>query len=420
MATSARDELPRLTTAQVAARLGVKQQSVYAYVSRGLLSRERSERNRGSTFDPLEVEALARRRRRAGSSDEHPGAPTGSPLMVLDSALTVIKDDRLFFRGLDAVRLCTETSFESASFLMWTGNLAGGVVFPADRPAVALLAESDRWRGRLALMDRLRLGVAVAGSSNPTRYQMDTDAVVRSAGGLIPVLVAALRTGPTRQLQPGGDDVAASLWSALSTRSPEPADLVVLNAALVLLLDHDLAMSTLAARVAASARAHPYAVVAAGLAALDGTLHGAASRAAVELLCAVLHHGRRPAEAVSHALRGGGPLPGFGHLVYRRRDPRAVVLLELMGHIPVYRAAVAAAGELVDIIGERTGLLANADLALAVLSIGADMADDAGEAIFAISRTAGWIAHALEEYGAPPARLRPSARYTGPAPEVAP
>ena len=412
MADTEQTELPRLTTAQVAARLGVQQQTVYAYVSRGLLSRQRGERNQGSTFDALEVEALALRGRDAGRPGAS-GSSAGSPLMVLDSGLTLIEDDRLFFRGIDAVELCTSHSFESAAWWMWTGDLTGDVVFTTDPSAACLLGDSDGWRERLSTMDRLRLAVAVAGSSNPARYLTDADAVVRSASALIPTLVASLRVScPPAPPSPSG--MAASLWAALSNRAPDASDLRVLNAALVVLLDHDLAMSTLAARVAASARAHPYAVVAAGLAALDGNLHGAASLAAVDLLRAVLDRGRRPAEAVSDVLRTGGRLPGFGHLLYRRCDPRATVLLDLMRDLPAYRPAVEVAGELAEIIGGRLALPANVDLALAVLSIGAGMEQAAGEAIFAVSRTAGWIAHALEEYAAPPARLRPTARYTGP------
>ncbi len=409
---------PRLSTAQVAARLGVKQETVYAYVSRGILTRQRAEGGRASTFDALEVEALARRTARSATANPRPGRPSGSaggtPLMVLDSALTLIEDDELFFRGADATELCTRASFETCAHWLWTGAWDPDAAFTAPLDALDVLRATDGWRSGLGTVDRLRLGASVAGSANPLRYQLDRDAVLHAAAGLIPVLVAALH-----EQAPPQDPVSVQLWHALDPRGQGGEDEIrVLDSALVLMLDHDLAMSTLAARVAASARAHPYAVVAAGLAALDGTLHGAASVAAHRLLEATMD--RDAADVIGETLRAGQPLPGFGHVVYRRRDPRAETLFALLRRTDRFGPALDAADAITEIVAGRTGLLPTVDLALAVLSVGAGLGPAAGEAVFAVARTGGWIAHALEEYAERPARLRPVARYTGPDPGSAP
>src|SRR6478735_9431889 len=109
-------DLPRLTAAEAAARLGVKPESLYAYVSRGLLSRERDAA--GSSFDPLEVEAFARRRRRSPSAA--PGSPApGTPLMVLDTGLAHIEDDELHYRERSAARLARGSSFEEVVTWLW-------------------------------------------------------------------------------------------------------------------------------------------------------------------------------------------------------------------------------------------------------------------------------------------------------------
>jgi citrate synthase len=185
----------------------------------------------------------------------------------------------------------------------------------------------------------------------------------------------------------------------------------VLNAALVLLIDHDIAVSTLAARAAASARATPYAVVSAGLGALDSPLHGNASRAAHRMLARVLD-GEDPARVVAGTvLSTAGPVPGFGQPLYPDGDPRATELLGMLAAAPKTAPVLQAVEALGRILHERTGTRPNVDLALGALSLSAGMPDDAGEVVFATARAVGWIVHALDEYARPPLRLRPRGRY---------
>ncbi|HBF82952.1 MAG TPA: citrate synthase, partial [Streptomyces sp.] len=111
-------------------------------------------------------------------------------------------------------------------------------------------------------------------------------------------------------------------WPRLSDVPADGASLDVLDTALSLLADHDLAASTLAARVAASAHAHPYAVVSAGLGVLEGPLHGAASGLAHRMLTEVVDRGSA-APVVADHLRTGRRVPGLGHRLYTGEDPRA-------------------------------------------------------------------------------------------------
>ena len=187
-----------------------------------------------------------------------------------------------------------------------------------------------------------------------------------------------------------------------------------LRAALVLLADHELAASTLAVRVAASVRADPYAVVGTGLGALGGALHGGASLGAEAMLAAA----RDPADAprvVGDLLRRGERVPGFGHFVYRSGDPRATLLLALIRTAVPASPRLAVADAVLAETHRRALPEPNIDFALAVLASCAGMITGAGEVVFAVARTAGWLAHAMEEY-ASRTPLRPRAVYTGPAP----
>ncbi|MEU7552300.1 citrate synthase [Streptomyces sp. NPDC044571] len=398
----------RLTTREAAEQLGVKPATVYAYVSRGQLTSRRDAVGRGSTFDAHEVEALARRSRREAA------APAGE--LSVRTALTAIESDRYYFRGVDAVELATAFRYEEVAEWLWTGTVHRGARFTAPpellaaaRRAVAALPDHS------GPIDRLRVAVAAAAVVDPLRFDLSEQAVLGSARGLIPTLVGALPEAAPAQWR-GDGRLARQLWSRLTAQDPDPDTLAVLDLALALLVDHDLAASTLAVRVAASARAHPYAAVSAGLGALEGPLHGAAGRLAHRMLAEVLERGGA-APVVAEYLRAGRRLPGFGHRLYQREDPRATALFARLEGLSQAGPALAAAREVAAVAArDGRGLHANVDLALAVVTTAFGMPAEAGETVFAVARTAGWIAHALEEYQERPLRMRPTGHYTGPRP----
>jgi citrate synthase len=211
-----------------------------------------------------------------------------------------------------------------------------------------------------------------------------------------------------------GDSIAARLWPRLTARPADADTVAILDTALVLLADHGLAASTVTARTAASARAHPYAVVSAALGTLEGPLHGAASGLAHRMLTDALDRGAGP--VVAEHLRAGRRLPGLGHRLYRETDPRAQVLFGLLAEVPEAEPVLAAAHAVTETAATHLPLPANIDLALATLSVATGMPPEAGETIFAVARTAGWIAHALEEYDERALRVRVTGRYEGPPP----
>jgi citrate synthase len=400
-----------LTAAQAAQRLGVKPATLYAYVSRGVLRRGRAVDGRGSLFDSAEIERLARRGR--------PRRPAGVADITVESAITEITADRLRYRGLDVPRLAVTRAFEDVAELLWTGAFppAAAPRAPWQAAAAALTAgraaQSALPAGTLPL-ERLQVIVPAMAATDPLRLQLDPSAVVAAARSIIAGMVECLPPAPGPRRSAGADEpVAERLWSRLCARRPSPALLRALSAALVLLADHELAASTLAARVAASVRADPYAVVGTGLGAMSGALHGGASLGAETLLGAAADPRDVP-RVVGELLRRGEKVPGFGHFVYRAGDPRAIVLLDLVRQAAPKSGQLAVAEAVLAEVRQKSLPAPNIDFAIATLARVAGMTRGSGEAIFAVSRTAGWIAHALEAYtGSGP--LRPRAVYTGPA-----
>jgi citrate synthase len=206
--------------------------------------------------------------------------------------------------------------------------------------------------------------------------------------------------------------VAERLWKALrdGEARARAEQVRALDAALILLADHELAASTFAARVAASAWAGPYRVILAGLGPLGGALHGGAG-VAVEALIDEVVTGADPGEALDARL-ARGPVPGFGHRVYRDRDPRADHLLGRLSPDPVVAT-------LLDAAAQRQMPAPNVDLALAALVRSHGLRPGSSATIFTVARIAGIVAHGLEEYEHR-LRFRPRASYVGPTPPAAP
>ncbi|MCU1473262.1 citrate synthase [Amnibacterium sp.] len=406
------DALPRLTTAQAAARLGVKRATLYAYVARGLIASVRGEAG-GSTFDPLEIESFA-----ANGSARRARAPgqamPGRPLMVLDWDLTLLTQDALHFRGVPAAELARRP-FEEAVTFFWSGGVPPEPLGAAEtqrRPKASPDTDALLGTERSAL-DRLIVATVLAATQDAHRQELERDAVLRASRGLLKRFAETLNRPASRT---AAGTIADSLWLSIAGRAPEPGDIALLNAALVLCIDHDLAASTMAARVAASARADLYGCVIAALGALSGTLHGSVSIAAWELIAETMRTGR-PAAALSRQVAAGRGTPGFGHLVYTGEDPRATALFERMRELSHYRDVMQAVDQLRGVVRARLHRDANVDLALAALSVGAGGTHGAAQAVFAIGRTAGWTAHVLDEYSKRPLRLRPESRYRGVPPE---
>jgi citrate synthase len=269
-----------------------------------------------------------------------------------------------------------------------------------------------RGLGDVDTVDRIRAVHAAVRGADPLRHDRRPSAVATTGRTIIATIVDSI---PPLQAEPTAPSpsIAARLWTRLSPVAPTKKDVRLLDAALVLLADHELAASTFAARIAASTWADPYLVVLAGLATLGGPLHGGASEQARQLLREVVN-GRSAPEVIGARLAQGELVPGFGHRVYRERDPRAELLFARLD-APRPSKIVRASVSLRETMAARDLPFANIDAATAVLAESYDMIDGAAELIFSVARVVGWLAHAIEEYEHR-LRFRLRAAYVGPAP----
>ena len=407
-----------LTARQAADRLGVKVTSLYAYVSRGELSNQRKPGTRASLFLESDIERLCERGR---SSRNQPESE-----LVIRTNLSAISDGDVYYRGRRVTALASSVSFERAAEWLWSGDPGVfNAALPSWQAEPSTVEAAKRSQQALPeetpIADRVRLVVAACAPLDAFRYSLDDVGAAHVTRTLLANVVHALperSPSPAVSHLPGGEPLAlaSALWHRLSADAPPDGMIAVLNAALVLLCDHELATSTFAARVAASGRADPYSIVLAGLGAVAGSLHAGMGPRIAEIFAQVT----RPADAVpvvAEYLRHHTGLPGLGHPLYDNGDPRGRVLLEQLRALSLTRSQarrLEGAEAVLQVACSRARALPNVDFALACLCHIARMPPSACEGIFAIARIAGWIAHAMEEYHEPPLRFRLRGAYTGP------
>jgi citrate synthase len=388
-----------LTAREAAAALGVRPQTLYAYVSRGLV-RSEAAGGRERRYHAEDVDQLRRKR------DGDPGLAAEAALSfgapVLESAITLILDGRLYYRGQDACLLARQASIRSVAALLWQADGAAifapenlpprGPAFAAVRAAVAGLAPIERC---LALLP-------VAAAADARALDLTPPAVAHTGARILRLLAAAV-AGTEPSPRPV-DAVLAEAWGLGAGARP------LLRAALILCADHELNVSAFAARCVASALASPYNAVIAGIAALQGARHGGASERADAFLGEALA-AAEPEALVAAYLRRGERLPSFGHHLYRGDDPRARLLLDLLEErrAPLTAAARRIAAAVMALIGRAP----NVDFALALLRRSLGLPEGAALALFVVGRSLGWIAQAQEQYAAD-RLIRPRARYVGP------
>lgn len=236
-----------------------------------------------------------------------------------------------------------------------------------------------------------------------------TPAMIRTREGLAPIAPDATR------------DHAADILRMMRGKEASPAQAAALDAYLVTVCDHGLNASTFAARVVASTRAGLTSAALAGVSALKGPLHGGAPGPVIEMLDAIgeTANARAWLEA---ALARGDRLMGFGHRIYRVRDPRADALKRAIRTLDpssgrlAYAEAVEQAA--LDILRRRKpdrSLQTNVEFYTALLLEALAFPPDAFTCVFAMGRAIGWIAHAREQLES--GRLiRPQSLYVGPTP----
>jgi citrate synthase len=337
---------------------------------------------------------------------------------VAESAVSFIdgKRARLEYRGIAVETLARESCFEETSWLLLKGTL------PTQRELAGFddqLRHHRRIKYKLKdlikclpenghPMDALQASVAAMGMFYPSREvtnaQSNWEAVIRLIAKL-PTVVAAFhrfRFGD-EAIAPRDDlDHAANFYWMLFEREPSPAVRKVLDACLILHAEHTMNASTFSARVAASTLANPYTVISSAIGTLTGPLHGGANEEVLDMLEEI-----GSADNARHWLEDAGAskkkIMGFGHRVYKVKDPRASVLQELAEHVfaetsrpKLYELAVELERVAAGILGPK-GIYPNVDFYSGIVYNALGIPRDLFTPIFAIARVAGWLAHWLEQ-----------------------
>jgi len=361
--------------------LGVKPQTLYAYVSRRRIRvRPDPVDSRKSLYSAIDIEDLRVRRARGKGRSAVASSTMSWGEPSLGTTVSTVHQGQLIYRGHDAAKMARSATWETAAELLWQSH----------RP-IALSAENQNLRSEpFAALAALVPESYPSLGRNEEKLLADGEAAIAS---MACAFGAAPCHGPLHERIVNGWGLDESFRDAI-------------RRALVLLADHELNASTFAVRVAASTGAPIAACLLAGLSALSGPRHGGAGAAAVALLDDAGRHGAR--RAVKRNLAALRYLPGFGHPLYPTGDPRAVALLEALPTDPL-------ADELSAEASDACGIKPNIDFALAVFTRSAKMADDTPFRLFALGRSIGWVAHAIEQAGQGNL-IRPRAHYSGTLP----
>jgi citrate synthase len=385
--------------------LGVSRTTLYAYVSRGLVRSSPSPGNthqrRYAAEDVERLRSRSEQRRDPGKTAEralHWGVP------VLESSITLIDSDRLYYRGYDVCELARTRSVEEVAALLWTGSFDAGLFAGTPLHVVA----GGKSAEDLPFVSRAQSMLPLVGAGDPLAYDLRPRAVAQTGWRIVNLLTSV--AVESAELEESIEETLHKRWTP---KMPHAVEL--LRAALILCADHELNVSSFTARCVASAGSSPYAVVVAGLTAIEGAKHGGMSEK-VESMFTDLRRSRDVHKALADRLRRHEPIHGFGHRLYANGDPRAALLMELLARRfakspeVLFARSVAKAGE------ELTGDKPTIDFALVALARALKLDRGTALTIFALGRSIGWIGHAIEQY-AKDEMIRPRARYVGDAPK---
>jgi len=366
-------------------------------------------------------------------SDDAPVKARGlEGVIALESGLSSIDGEKgqLIYRGYDIHDLADGASFEEVVYLLANGTL------PTQSELNGLHQELRSERAlpppvldflRNIPMDAHPMAVLRTAVSALGLYDEEADAEDEVANrrkavrilAQIPTIIAAfdrLRNdrNPVSPLDEG--TMARNFLYMLNGEEPGEAAERIFDVCLVLHADHGLNASTFTSRVIGSTLSDMYSAISGAIGALKGPLHGGANREVMRMLLEIDETGADPVEYTKQRLADGERIMGFGHRVYRTMDPRAAILRDMVkelsekeGERKWYEYSMA----ILNTMKEETGIDPNVDFFSASTYYQLGLAPDLFTPIFALSRTAGWTAHLLEQWD-DNRLIRPRAQYVGP------
>ena len=366
------------------------------------------------------------------TSDDAPVKARGlEGVVALESSLSSIDGQKgeLIYRGYDIHDLAEGASFEEVVYLLANGSLPTEDELAGLRrelrseralpsPVLDLLRNAPDDAHPMAV---LRTAVSALGLYDDEADVMEEAANRRKAVRIlaqIPTIIASfdrIRKGldPVAPLDEG--TMARNFLYMLNGEEPGEAAERIFDVCLVLHADHGLNASTFTSRVIGSTLSDMYSAIPGAIGALKGPLHGGANREVMRMLLEIDEQGADPADYVKKRLAQGERVMGFGHRVYETMDPRAAILRDLVkelseeaGEMKWYEYSMA----ILDTMRDEKGIDPNVDFFSASTYYQLGLDPDLFTPIFALSRTAGWTSHLLEQW-ADNRLIRPRAQYVG-------
>ncbi|MEO8813290.1 MAG: citrate synthase/methylcitrate synthase [Caulobacteraceae bacterium] len=353
-------------------------------------------------------------------------------VVVADTVLSDVdgKAGRLTVRGFSLDELSGRVSFEALTRLLWTGFFDG---MPEDLAPLLGRARAEVF-AHVEALDNVVVALPPVEAMRALLARLPDGDDLQTALALVaaPAVFTAAVVRRQSGAAPGAPDPAlghaADILRMLRGTAAPAAEAAALDAYLVTVADHGLNASTFAARVTASTGAGLTSAVLAGLSALKGPLHGGAPGPVIAMLDAI----GTPSGArawLEAALDRGDRLSGFGHRVYRVRDPRADALKSVVarlgkdaetvsGRLAFAQAVETAALDILRTRKPGRPLRTNVEFYTALLLEALEFPPAAFTGVFAMGRVAGWVAHAKEQ-AAGGRLIRPQSRYVGPRPREA-
>jgi citrate synthase len=355
-----------------------------------------------------------------------------SDVIACNSSICFIDGEggRLIYRGYDVLDLARHSTFEEVAYLLWYGRLPGLTEFNAFLDGftgsmflpVETVMILRMFPKAATPMEILRTAVSSLGHWDPDSGNTRLDASLRKAQRIterVPLIIAAhqrLREGLEPVAPIDNQGIAFNFLYTLKGEEPDPDFVRAFDIALILHADHELNASTFASRVTAATMSDIYSAMTSAIGALKGPLHGGANMEVMKMLQDI----GSPEQAekwVLDKLAAKGKIPGFGHRVYRCEDPRVHILRKEAESITGKageQALYGIAKEVERVMAANSKVFPNVDFYTAPLYHAMGLPLELFTPIFAISRTVGWTAHILEQWGNN-RLIRPRAHYTGPS-----
>lgn len=349
--------------------------------------------------------------------------PRGLAGVVIDqTSISSTKNARLTYSGYPIEEIC-QASFEEVVYLLWYGRLPNKeelqkfrkmlvrkMVLPAETVRLLLYIAREPQHP----MSILRTTTSLLGTTNDVEH----DETPRILAKMLTVIAAIVRIRNNEPLIDVDEKmgVVENFLYMLTGERPDEELAKMFSTVMILQADHEFNASTFTARVVASTFADYYSCLTAAVCALKGPLHGGANERVFEMLEKIYDHDMDPIDYVKDAFKRGRKVMGFGHRIYKHGDPRAKILRPIAekmakrtGNMYFFEVQT----EIADYMLKEKGLYPNVDYYTALIYHCVGLKKDVFTTIFAACRTAGWLAHVMEQRREK-TLIRPCSEYVGP------